>query len=70
MSAQMTDSQQRVYDYVVAYIEENGYSPTVRQICDGLGYSSTATVQQHIRGLVHKGFLQGAGRTLQPVQDG
>lgn len=60
----MTTSQERVYDCVVEYISENGYAPTVRQICEILGYSSTATVQQHLKALVDKGYLRGAGRTL------
>jgi repressor LexA len=61
-----TAAQSRVYDYVIEFINDHGYSPTVRQVCDALGYSSTATVQQHIRSLVAKGYLQGAGRSLQP----
>jgi len=63
----MSESQRRVYDCVVEYIDDNGYAPTVRQIGEILGYSSTATVQQHLKALVEKGFLSGAGRTLRPV---
>ena len=66
----MTESQQRVYDCVVEYIADNGHAPTVRQIGEILGYSSTATVQQHLKALVEKGYLQGAGRTLAPVDAG
>jgi repressor LexA len=61
----MTESQQKVYDCVAEFIDDNGYAPTVRQICEILGYSSTATVQQHLKTLVEKGYLQGTGRTLQ-----
>jgi len=63
----MSESQQRVYDCVVEFIADNGYAPTIRQMGEILGYSSTATVQQHLKALVEKGYLQGAGRTLRPV---
>jgi repressor LexA len=62
----MTESQQKVYDCVVEFIADNGYAPTIRQMGEILGYSSTATVQQHLKTLVEKGYLQGAGRTLRP----
>jgi repressor LexA len=62
----MTEAQEKVYDCVVEYIDDNGYAPTVRQIGEILGYSSTATVQQHLKALVEKGYLSGAGRTLRP----
>ena len=62
----MTEAQRKVYDCVVEYIDDNGYAPTVRQIGEILGYSSTATVQQHLKALVDKGYLRGAGRTLAP----
>lgn len=65
----MTVSQERVYDCVIEFIDDNGYAPTIRQIGEILGYSSTATVQQHLKALVDKGYLRGAGRTLAPEAD-
>jgi repressor LexA len=60
----MTDAQRSVYDCVVEFIEDNGYAPTVRQIGEILGYTSSATTQQHLKALVEKGYLEGSGRTL------
>jgi repressor LexA len=65
----MTEAQRRVYDYVAAFIELEEYPPTVREIGAALGYSSSATVQQHLKILVAKGYLQGAGRTLRLAAD-
>lgn len=62
----ITPTQLKVYEYVVAFIEQNGYSPTVQQIADYLGVSSKATVQTHLVLLGGKGFLKGAGRSLRP----
>ncbi|MGI6169129.1 MAG: LexA family protein, partial [Christensenellales bacterium] len=36
----MTQKQKIVYDYIVAYQRENGYLPTVREICAALGLRS------------------------------
>jgi repressor LexA len=62
----MTPAQRRVYDYVLAFLADKGYAPTVRQIGDDLGYSSSATSQGHLKALVEMGYLRGTGRTLRP----
>jgi repressor LexA len=64
MSEQMTPAQQRVYDHITAFIETYGYSPTIRQVTEALDYGSPATVQRHVKILVRKGYLKGAGRSL------
>lgn len=38
----------RIYDYIVDYLEEHGYPPSVREIADGVGVGSTSTVHHHI----------------------
>ena len=30
----LTDRQREVYDWIVAYIDANGYSPTIRQMME------------------------------------
>jgi len=60
----MTEAQQRVYDFIVNFIALEEYPPTIREIGAALGYSSSATTQQHVRALVEKGYLEGSGRTL------
>jgi len=65
----MTEAQRKVYDWVIAFINEHGYAPTVRQIGAALGYSSSATTQQHLKALVASGYLEGEGRTLRPGKD-
>lgn len=39
------------------WVERYGQSPTVREIAEALGVSSTATVVQHLRALESKGYL-------------
>lgn len=35
--------RQKIYDFIVQYITEHGYSPTVREIGAGVGLQSTNT---------------------------
>lgn len=64
----MTEAQQRVYDFIVNFIALEEYPPTIREIGAALGYSSSATTQQHVRALVEKGYLEGSGRTLKVTE--
>jgi len=64
---ELTVRQQAVYDFIIANYKETGYFPSVREIRDGVGVSSTATVQSHIVKLIEKGYIARAGsksRTL------
>ena len=48
--------------------EENGYSPSYREIQSGLGLSSVSAVAEHVDNLVAKGVLRkvpGAARSLE-----
>ena len=33
--------QERVYNFIVEFIKNNGYAPSVREICVGTNFSST-----------------------------
>ena len=48
---ELTKKQQIIYDFICEFYETNGYSPSVREICDGVGLKSTATVHAHIENL-------------------
>ena len=47
----------RVMDYIRKFSEENGYTPSVREICQQCGIKSTATVHSYIEKLQERGFL-------------
>ena len=53
-----TDKQLRVLSYVKEQIRKNGYAPSVREICQALGLSSTSTVHGYLARLQKKGLLQ------------
>ncbi len=50
-----------ILSYVNQYIQENGYSPSVREIGAAVGLSSTASVSYQLRQLKEKGLLQDSG---------
>ncbi len=54
----LTDKQKRIYEFIVNYIRENSYPPSVRDICTGLGLKSPATVHTHIQNLAELGALK------------
>ena len=41
-------ARRKIYDFLVQFITENGYSPTIREICEGTGYNSTSTIYNHL----------------------
>lgn len=47
----------KVMDYIRKFTEENGYTPSVREIAQECGIKSTATVHSYISRLQDKGYL-------------
>ena len=63
---QMTD---RIYDYLRELIPQQGYAPSVREICEAVGLKSPSTVHFHLkrlqeRGLIEKGDFKGRAIVL------
>ena len=67
-----SESQEKVYQFLRGYIAENGYAPSVRDICVGTGLSSSSTVHLHLKNLVKAGLIRKTGnppRNLALVED-
>lgn len=58
----ITKKQKRVYDFIVKFIDENEYAPTIREVAKGVNVSSPATVYKHIEALRNKGYLENNKR--------
>ena len=54
----LTKRQRQILDYVQSFIEAYGYSPSFEEIAEHFGYSSLATVHEHLSNLEQKGFLR------------
>jgi len=68
--AKLTERQQEVLDFISTKIERDGYPPTIREIGAELGIRSTNGVNDHLKALERKGYINRDGaksRTLVPV---
>lgn len=54
----LTNPQKAILDFIINYTREQAYPPSVREICMGVGLSSTATVHTHLRNLEQKGLIE------------
>lgn len=63
----LSKMQQKVYDYIVKCVAEQGYPPSVREICAELNFKSPSTAHFHIKNLEELGYLErsaGKGRAI------
>ena len=52
------EMQQRIYQFILSYIGEHGYAPSVRDICDEVGLKSPSTVHFHLKNLAELGYIE------------
>ena len=60
----------KVMDYIRKFSEENGYTPSVREIAKECGIKSTATVHSYLAKLQDKGYLNKATNKKRSVTFG
>lgn len=56
-----SDKAEQILRFVNQFVQENGYSPSVREIGEGVGLRSTASVSYHLQALQAKGLLRPTG---------
>jgi repressor LexA len=54
----LTPRQRQVLEFIDAEVRERGYPPSVREIGEAVGLSSSSTVHAHLAALEEKGFLR------------
>jgi len=72
MSGVLSSKQQLILDFIKQDIRDKGYPPTVRDICEAVGLSSTSTVHAHLKTLERKGYIkrqEGSNRSTKVVGD-
>lgn len=57
-SRELTDRQRQILDFIRADIHRRGFPPSVREIGEAVGLSSSSTVHAHLAALEEKGFLR------------
>jgi repressor LexA len=54
----LTKRQREILNYIESFLEVNEYSPSYEEIAAFFGYSSLATVHEHLSNLEAKGYLR------------
>ena len=57
-TTQLTARQQEIWQFLVGYVDDHGYPPTVREIGDAVGLASPSTVHAHLANLERAGLLR------------
>ncbi len=55
---ELTERQRQVLEFIDGEVRERGYPPSVREIGEAVGLSSSSTVHAHLAALQDKGFLK------------
>lgn len=68
MAEPLTRRQKEVLDYLKTFINKHDYAPSYREIADHFGYSSVATVAEHVDSLKEKGYLENEENMARSIQ--
>ena len=63
-----TKKQKELLSFIEQFIAARGYSPSYREIMQGLQYTSVATVALHINNLIARGHLQKRDRSARSLE--
>jgi len=54
----LSAKQQQIIDFIGTFLEDRGYPPTIRDIVDGCGISSTSVVDYNLKTLETEGYIR------------
>ncbi|HEX8182868.1 MAG TPA: hypothetical protein VF575_04690 [Candidatus Saccharimonadales bacterium] len=63
-----TKKQRDILTYIEQFIGEHGYSPSYREIMNGLNYTSVATVSLHVNSLIRRGHIRKRDRSARSLE--
>jgi repressor LexA len=69
----LSERQQDILRFLRAFIAKSGYPPSVREIGEAVGLSSSSTVHSHLNALENKGFIRrdpSSARALTVIDQG
>lgn len=72
MSQEISDRQSKILEYIRDVTRSRNYPPSVREIGEAVGLSSSSTVHNHLNQLERRGLIKrdpSKSRTVQLVQD-
>ena len=59
----ITARQQRILDFIAETVRDRGYPPTVREIGEAVGLTSSSSVHAQLANLERKGLLRRTRRS-------
>lgn len=63
-----TKKQKELLSFIEQFIAEHGYSPSYREIMNGLAYTSVATVALHVGNLIKRGHVRKRDRSARSLE--
>ena len=60
--------RERVYNFIVEFIRNNGYALSVREICTGTNLCSTSSVYMHLLKLEDEGKIQVKRKSTRAIK--
>jgi repressor LexA len=69
----LTKRQKEILDFLEEFLAGNGYPPSFEEIARNFGYTSLATVHEHLENLRQKGYIRksyNASRSIELVPVG
>jgi repressor LexA len=57
-SAGLGERHRKIMEFLTLFQEDNGYSPSIREIGENIGVNSTSLVDYYLRQLVDKGYIE------------
>lgn len=63
-----TKKQQELLQFIQAFIDKHGYSPSYREIMNGCQYTSVATVALHVGNLIKRGHIRKRDRSARSLE--
>jgi hypothetical protein len=63
-----TKKQKELLTFIEDFITEHGYSPSYREIMQGTGHTSVATVSLHVNNLIKRGHLAKRDRSARSLE--
>jgi repressor LexA len=58
IDSELTGKRREILDFIAAQLRERGYPPSVREIGEAVGLTSSSTVHTHLTTLQHQGYLR------------
>ncbi len=58
MARKLSDRQRNILKYIQDYVDDRGYPPSIREIGDRVGISSTSVVDYNLRALERDGYIR------------